>query len=130
MTQLTPGELEVMKILWEHDSLKPAEILAKMDRPLSDAALRSVLRVLLHKGQTKRKKTGRAFFYSASKKSEGTFKTMTRRLADAFCRGSSLGLIARLLEEEQFSEEEVEQLQQLAKKASQQKTTSERRKSK
>ena len=129
MTYLTPGELEVMKILWEHGSLKPAEILAKMDRPISDAALRSVLRVLLGKGQAKRKKAGKAFFYSASKKSNGTFKTMTRRLADAFCRGSSLGLIARLLEEEQFSKEDIKQLQQLAKKASQQKATSERRKS-
>ncbi len=129
MVYLTPGELEVMKILWEHGSLKPAEILEKVDRPISDAALRSVLRVLLHKGQTKRKKVGKAFFYSASKKSQSTFKTMTRRLADAFCRGSSLGLIARLIEEEQFSEEEVQQLQQLTKKASQQNATSQRRKS-
>ncbi len=130
MTYLTPGELEVMKILWEYGSLKPAKILENMQRPISNAALRSVLRVLLDKGQVKRKKVGKAFFYSASKKSEGTFKTMTRRLADAFCRGSSMGLIARLLEEEQFSEEDVEQLQALAKKASQQKTTTGQRKSK
>ena len=32
MVYLTPGELEVMKILWEHGSLKPAEILEKGDR--------------------------------------------------------------------------------------------------
>ena len=43
MKPFTSGELEVMQVLWQHGSLKPAEIQARFPRPIQNAALRSVL---------------------------------------------------------------------------------------
>jgi BlaI family penicillinase repressor len=114
MKSLTPGELEVMQVLWQHGSLKPAEILEHLDRPLTNPALRSVLRVLMNKEHVTRQKKGKAFFYSAKNSAPTAFKKMTQRLAEIFCSGSSVELIAQLIKNENLSEEEVRQLQELA----------------
>ena len=61
----TPGELEVMQVLWRHGPLKPGEIQRRFPRPIRNAALRSVLLVLLEKGHVTRDKEGRAYRYEA-----------------------------------------------------------------
>lgn len=78
MTLFTPGELEVIQVLWQHGSLKPAEILVQLDRPMSNAALRSVLRVLMEKGHVTRRKKGKAYYYRAKSTAPKAFKNMTR----------------------------------------------------
>ena len=40
MAHFTAGEMEVMRILWEHGELKPAEIQTHFPRPIKNAALR------------------------------------------------------------------------------------------
>ena len=50
MARFTEGELEVMQVLWEHGELKPGEIQERFPRGIRNAALRSVLLVLLEKG--------------------------------------------------------------------------------
>ena len=116
MKTLTPGELEIMRILWQHGSLKPAEILGHLDRPLTNPALRSVLRVLMEKGHVTRKKKGKAFFYRTKNSAPTAFKKMAHRLADIFCAGSSFELIAQLIKTENLSDEDVRQLEKLAQK--------------
>jgi predicted transcriptional regulator len=116
MKTFTPGELEVMRVLWQHGSLKPAEILEHLDRPLTNPALRSVLRVLMEKGHVNRQKKGKAYYYHTKSTAPNAFKKMTHRLADIFCGGSSFELIAQLIKTEALSEEDVRQLQELAEK--------------
>ncbi len=114
MKTFTPGELEIMQVLWQHGSLKPAEILEHLDRPLTNPALRSVLRVLMEKGHVTRQKKGKAYYYRTKSSAPNAFKKMSSRLADIFCGGSSFELIAQLIKTEQLSEEDVRQLQELA----------------
>ena len=114
MKTLTPGELEVMEVLWQHGSLKPAEILEHLDRPITNPALRSVLRVLAEKGHVTRQKRGKAFYYRTKRAAPTALKKMTHHLANVFCGGSSFKLIAQLIRTEQLSAEDVRQLQELA----------------
>lgn len=114
MKTLTPGELEIMEILWRHGSLKPAEILEHLERPLTNPALRSVLRVLLAKGHLTRQKKGKAYYYRARSAAPTAFRKMADRLADIFCGGSSFQLIAQLIKAEDLSEENIRELQELA----------------
>jgi predicted transcriptional regulator len=111
---LTPGELEVMKILWENEPLKPADIMARMPRAVSNAALRSMLCVLMEKGHVRRKMVGKAYYYRPTRKYTSAFREMTRRLADAFCGGSSFALIRQLVETEKLTEEQLEELRRIA----------------
>ena len=114
MPQFTPGELEVMRILWAKGPLKPAELLQQLDRPLTNAALRSVLRVLLEKGHLTRRKVGKAYFYRPKRSAQAALKKMSGQLADIFFAGSKTGLIAQLIKSEALSDDDIRELQRIA----------------
>jgi BlaI family transcriptional regulator, penicillinase repressor len=114
MPRFTPGELEVMQVLWQESPLKPADIEGRLERPIGNAALRSVLRVLLEKGHVKREKRGKAYFYRPAKPARASFRQMTRKLADMFCNGSTFDLVAQLIKTEKLSPEDIRRLQDIA----------------
>jgi BlaI family transcriptional regulator, penicillinase repressor len=107
---LTPNELDVMKILWEAGPLKPADIQRRYPRPIANAALRFQLRGLLAKRYVRRQKLGKAYFYQAAIQRESTLRRMARRLADVFAGGSQAGLIAELMRADKLSREDIEQM--------------------
>jgi BlaI family penicillinase repressor len=121
MARLTEGELEVMQVLWEHGSLKPTEIQEQFARPISNMALRSVLRVLLEKGHVTRKKDGRAYFYQAKTARDQAMKKTLRRMADVFAGGSPLALIAEIVKSEKLSEEHIQELKKIVSETSEKK---------
>ena len=114
MASLTAGELEVMQVLWAHGELKPSEIQDKYPRPIRNAALRFQLKILLGKAHVDRRKVGKAYYYKAATGRRGAFKTMAGRMADVFCQGSRVGLIAELIEAEDLTREEIEELRRFA----------------
>lgn len=116
MRNLTKGELEVMQVLWRHGTLKPVEIQNQFPRAIGNAALRSVLLILLEKGQVTRKMVGKAYYYKAKSPPRGELSKLTRRLADAFCGGSTKALIAELIRSENLTEEDIRELETIARK--------------
>lgn len=114
MTQFTPGELEVMRILWEHGEQKPAEIQQRFSRDIKNAALRSYLSILLEKGHVKRRLKGKAYHYRAKTKQTTAFRTKLRELVDDFCGGSTESLLLNLLKNEPLSDDELLELKRLA----------------
>ncbi len=114
MDGFTPCEWEVMQVLWRHGPAKPADILQRLDRPLTNAALRSTLRVLMNKGHITRKMKGKAYYYRPKKPAPAALKSMTQRLAELFCGGTPYQLIAHLIKTEKLSDEDLRQLQELA----------------
>ena len=114
MKPLTRGELEVMQVLWENDWLKPSELQDKFPRPIKNAALRSVLLVLLEKEHIVRRKVGKAYYYKARTKQRRSLKEEIKRLADAFAQGSSVALIAQLVRMENLSDEDIRELRKIA----------------
>lgn len=118
MARFTPGELEVMQVLWRECPLKPAEIEARLKRPIGNAALRSVLRVLIEKGHVKRSRKGKAYYYRPARPAQASFRQMARRLADVFFGGSSFDLIAGLIESEKLTEDDIRRLQEIARSQS------------
>ena len=116
MALFTAGELEVMQVLWEHGALKPAEIEERFPRPIRNAALRSLLLILLGKGHVKRRLVGKAYVYEARTPSEGTLRKMTRRLAEIFCGGSTAALIAHMIETEKLSDDDIRELEAVSRR--------------
>ena len=128
MTNFTPGEFDVMRVLWEHDSLKPAEIQRKFPRPIRNAALRSVLLVLMEKGHVTPPKGRESYVYKAKAPKHGALKKMARRLADAFAGGSSVALIAELIKTEKLSEADIHELKRITAEKAREKTSTKREK--
>ncbi len=110
-------QLHVMQILWDAGAaVKPAQIEEQFSRPIENATLRSVLKVLVEKGEVHREKVGKAYLYSPVKEKRRTLSQFFGGLADVFSAGSRAGLVAQLLQDESFSEEELEELMKLARK--------------
>ena len=63
MPRFTPGELAVMRILWKHGQLKPAEIQKDFPRKIKNPALRSYLAILVQKGHVTRRRKGKAYYH-------------------------------------------------------------------
>jgi predicted transcriptional regulator len=115
MPRFTAGEIEVMRILWEHGELKPAEIQRRFPHPIKNAALRSYLTILLEKGHLSRRSQGKAYYYRAKTRRDSTFRAMLGELLDIFCQGSSEALLCHLLAKEKLSPDELLELQRAAR---------------
>ncbi|MEM1294382.1 MAG: BlaI/MecI/CopY family transcriptional regulator [Verrucomicrobiota bacterium] len=108
-------QLHVLQILWNSDvSLKPAEIEAQFEWPIENATLRSVLAVMLERGDLEREKQGKAFFYFARRPKNAAMAEMLSGLAKVFGSSSRVGLFAQLLQEESLSAEEARELREIA----------------
>ena len=118
MQDFTPGELEIMRVLWEHGELNPPEIQARFPRSISNMALRAALKVLVEKGHVQRRKRGRAYFYRALTRRDRTLRRMTRYMAQVFTGGSNPRLIAHMIKSQDLSEADVEMLREIISKSS------------
>ena len=114
MPHFTKGELEVMRILWEHGELKPAEIQQHFPWELKNPSLRSYLTILLDKGHVGRRRIGKAFFYKAKTRRDSAFRSMVRDVTRACCDGSVEILLCQLIRSEKLSEEDLLELKRLS----------------
>jgi predicted transcriptional regulator len=113
MVSFTPGELEVMQVLWDHGPLNPIQMQERFPRPIHNATLRSVLVVLLKKGHVERHKVGRSYVYQARTPRQNTFQKMVRRIGEIFCGGSPTTLIAQIIKSEKLSKDDILELQRI-----------------
>ena len=115
LNAFTPAEQEVMQVLWKYGELKPGDILNHLERPSSNAALRSVLRILTDKKHLVREKQGKAYFYKPKRSRNKALKNLTRSLSDIFCGGSPAALIAHMIKTEKLTDAEIAELEAIAR---------------
>jgi BlaI family penicillinase repressor len=116
MERFTKGELEVMRLLWEHGELTATDLQEKFPRSIKNSALRSYLTILLAKGHVARQRKGKPFYYRAKTKKEPVFRSMFSEVVDTFFNGSREALLCRLIKAEALSDEELLKLKKLAEK--------------
>jgi predicted transcriptional regulator len=117
MPPFTPGELNVMRLLWEHGEMKPGELQALYPERIKNSALRSYLGILVDKGHITRRKVGKAYFYKAVTRRESAFRTTLREFVNAYCGGSTQALLLSLISAEKLSQQELLALKRLADEA-------------
>jgi len=105
----TPGELEVLKILWEEGALTVREVMEILNRRRERAytSVMSLLNVMTDKKLLKRKPHGRAFLYEARVARERTLGQMVGDLLGRAFEGSARDLVAHVLDASNPSEEEL-----------------------
>lgn len=109
----TPGELEVLQILWEHGPSTVREVLEVLPRELAYTSVMSLLNVMTDKKLVTRKPEGRAFRYTAKQQpNQAEGKILDSVLARVF-DGSASALVARLLEQSQPSADELDEIRKL-----------------
>lgn len=114
MPRFTPGELNVMRLLWQHGELKPGQIQELYPEPIKNPALRSYLKILVDKGHVKRRRAGKAYLYRAVTPQRSAFGATLRELIDTYCQGSPRALLLNLIRREKLSAAELVELKQIA----------------
>jgi BlaI family transcriptional regulator, penicillinase repressor len=114
MPQFTPGELNIMRLLWEHGEMKPSQLQRLFGEPIKNPALRSYLTILMQKRHVTRRKVGKAFLYTAVTPRQNAYRSKLRELVDSFCQGSTQSLLMNLIRSEGLGEKELIELKKLA----------------
>lgn len=113
-------EQEVMDIVYRLGTAGAAEIRAEMVKPPTDAAVRSVLRILVDKGHLAFEQDGARYLYRPTAGHESAGRKAMARLLDTFFDGSAAGAMAALLDlkADSLTEHERGRLQALIDRAS------------
>ena len=114
MPRLTQGELEIMRILWDHGELKPADIQEQFPRKITNSSLRSYLAILLDKNHLVRRRVGKAYFYRANTRRNLVLRDKLRDLTRAYCGGSVDALLCQLIRSQKLSAEDLIELKRLS----------------
>ncbi len=114
--QLTPLELEIMKVLWESGPANVQTVQRKLPGALAYTTVQTMLNVLHRKGKVKRTLQGRAYAYAAVVSRE---KARTQALAHMIKRlfgGSAESLVMNLVESRRLTPEKLAKLYRLVEK--------------
>ena len=113
---LTAVELEMMRALWEHGPGTVDEVRSRLERKLAYTSVLTMLRILEQKGYAKRGPNpsgGRAHQYAAAVPEREVRRGHLRDLVDRLFQGKPEALVVGVLEDEQVSRTELEQLRNL-----------------
>ena len=111
--QPTPGELEILKIIWDRGPSNGRDVMDLLNQDGRDRAYTSVtslMNVMVDKGLLRRKPEGRAFIYEAILPRQKTLTGIVRDLVGRAFEGSASALVAHLLDDTKLSREEIDQI--------------------
>jgi predicted transcriptional regulator len=116
--RLSRREREVMEILHRQGEATAAAIRDAMERPPTDAAVRSTLRILVEKGHATFEARGPRYVYRPTVPRDDARRTALESVLSVFFDGSAESAVAALLEMRgRLTPEEKERLRELIDRA-------------
>ena len=114
-TQPTDGELELLQVLWQAGPRSLGQICTalRLRRPIATTTVATILKTMLGKKLVHRKHTPQGYLWSAKTTRQNAATGMVRKLVDLLFDGSAQRLVAHLLESDQLSDQEREELRRL-----------------
>jgi predicted transcriptional regulator len=119
---LTPTQLEVMDVVWEHGEVTVADVWKALSsrRVVARNTVLTLLTRLEEKGWLERDSTGHAHRYRATAHRDATRANLIDRLLETAFGGSIEGLVMALLQGRGISKEEAARLRALIDQAEKQ----------
>ena len=116
--QPTPGELEILKILWDRDGPTTVRDVLELvnqdaESPRAYTSVMSLLNVMTDKGLLRRSPHGRAFLYEPVAPREHTLRALLGETLKRVYDGSASLLVAHLLDQSHPSIDELDQIRSL-----------------
>jgi len=112
--QLTPLELQIMKVLWE---IGPGTVQAVQEKlpgeRLAYTTVQTMLNILQRKGKVKRKLQGKAYEYRPVLSREKALREAAGDIVDRMFGGSVEALLMSLVKSRQLDAEKLAKVQQL-----------------
>ncbi len=114
---LTPLELEIMNLLWDHGPATVAELQPRMAHELAYTTIMTMLNVLLRKGKVKRVQDGRAFRYRPAVTRRRATGTALEDLVKRMFGGSDEALLMAFVETRGITSQDLERLTKVVAEA-------------
>jgi predicted transcriptional regulator len=117
---LAEQELEIMKVVWDLGSPTVREVyeILRRRRKVAYTTIMTTMNILADKKLLKRTPQGRAYIYRATRPKKDTLKSMVRDFVGRVFDGSARPLLVQLVEDEQLTEQDLQQIQDIIRKKS------------
>ncbi len=111
-------QLKIMRVLWrEGDATarRIGEVISETE-PMAHSTVQTLLRQLESKGAVVHEKRDRTFVFRANVREDEVGRSAAQDLLDRVFRGSVSGLVAHLLDSEEVSQTELDEIRALIEK--------------
>jgi BlaI family transcriptional regulator, penicillinase repressor len=117
-TTLTEQELEIMKIVWERDSVTVRDVYEAIleRRKVAYTTVMTMMKILEQKQYLRKKLVDRAYIYRPAQPKRQVIGAMVRDFVNRVFNGSAEPLLVHLVEEHDLSPEELEEIARLRRK--------------
>lgn len=114
----TEGELELLKLLWDHGALSLAEVHERVAREVGYTTVQTRLNRLVDKGWVEKQKAGRVpTRYAAVIEPDSVRETQLTDFVERVAQGSVVPLVAHLVQGASLTSDELAELKKLIRDA-------------
>jgi BlaI family transcriptional regulator, penicillinase repressor len=115
---LTEQELEIMKVVWERDSVTVRDVYEALleRRKIAYTTVMTMMKILEQKKYLKKSQTDRAYVYRPAQPKRQVLGDMVREFVNRVFNGSAEPLLVHLVEEHNLSPEELDEIARLRRK--------------
>ena len=117
-TTLTEQELEIMKIVWERDSVTVRDVYEALleRRKVAYTTVMTMMKILEQKQYLKKRQVDRAYVYQPAQPKRQVIGNMVRDFINRVFNGSAEPLLVHLVEEHDLSPQDLEEIAKLRRK--------------
>jgi BlaI family penicillinase repressor len=110
LPELGELEREVMQLVWRHAPITAEMVRDRLNRPLKESTVRTVLRRLEDKGFVSHSTEGRTYVFRPVDDRQSVAAKAVRRVADWFCNGSIEEVLIGIVDSKMLDKEQLELL--------------------
>jgi BlaI family penicillinase repressor len=110
LPELGELEREVMQLVWRHAPITAEMVRERLNRPLKESTVRTVLRRLEEKGFVSHSTEGRTYVFRPVDDRQRVAAKAVRRVADWFCNGSIEEVLIGIVDAKMLDKEQLELL--------------------
>ena len=115
--RFTDRELDIMSVLWGRGSGTVAEVREALDDDAGYTTVLKMLQILEDKGAVRHEQEGRAYRYFPLVESASVGGRALKRIVNKIFQGSAEMLLATLVEDREFTEEEIARMRSILDRA-------------
>jgi BlaI family penicillinase repressor len=114
-TTLTGQELEIMKVVWERESVTVRDVYEALleHRKVAYTTVMTMMKILEEKKYLKKSQSERAYVYRPAQPKRQVIRAMVRDFVNRVFNGSAEPLLVHLVEEHDLSQEDLEEIARL-----------------
>jgi BlaI family transcriptional regulator, penicillinase repressor len=118
-TTLTAQELEIMKVVWECESVTVRDVYEALlkKRKVAYTTVMTMMKILEEKKYLKKSQSDRAYVYRAAQPKRQVIGAMVRDFVNRVFNGSAEPLLVHLVEEHDLSQKDLEEIARLRRKS-------------